>query len=65
MTAPPALGLPAPGDRWRFNVFRIERPGGKASPEKGAVQVAWSKPSVDSFHDPSVFRDMVFVGAPR
>jgi len=56
---------PAPGDRWRFNVFRIERPGGKASPEKGAVQVAWSKPSKDTFHDPSVFRDMVFVGAPR
>jgi hypothetical protein len=56
---------PAAGDRWRFNVFRIERPGGKANPEKDAVQVAWSKPSKDTFHDPSVFRDMVFVGAPR
>jgi hypothetical protein len=56
---------PTPGDRWRFNVFRIERPGGKANPAKDAVQVAWSKPSVDSFHDPSVFRDMVFLGAAR
>jgi hypothetical protein len=56
---------PAPGDRWRFNVFRIERPGGKADPKKDAVQVAWSKPSVDTFHDPSVFRDMVFLGAAR
>ena len=56
---------PAPGDRWRFNVFRIERPAGKADPKKDAVQVAWSKPSVDTFHDPSVFRDMVFLGAAR
>jgi len=56
---------PAAGDRWRFNVFRIERPGGKASPAKDAVQVAWSKPSKETFHDPSVFRDMVFLGAPR
>jgi hypothetical protein len=46
-------------------VFRIERPGGKANPAKDAVQVAWSKPSVGSFHDPSVFRDMVFLGAAR
>jgi len=56
---------PAPGDRWRFNVFRIERPGGKADPKRDAVQVAWSKPSADTFHDPSVFRDMVFLGAAR
>ena len=26
---------PRPGRRWRFNVFRIERPGGKAAPEEG------------------------------
>jgi hypothetical protein len=52
---------PRPGDRWRFNVFRIERPGGNANPEKDAVQVAWSKPTGDTFHDPSVFRDMVFL----
>ena len=32
---------------WRFNVFRVERPGGKAAPEKGAVEVAWSNPPGD------------------
>jgi len=56
---------PRPGDRWRFNVFRIDRPGGKANPEKDAVQVAWSPPSLKSFHDPSAFRDFVFVGPAR
>jgi hypothetical protein len=52
---------PKPGDAWRFNVFRIERPGGKADPEKDAVFAAWSPPSGESFHDPGVFRDLVFV----
>ena len=56
---------PRPGDRWRFNVFRIDRPGGKANPEKDAVQVAWSPPSLKSFHDTSAFRDLVFVGPAR
>ena len=56
---------PRPGDRWRFNVFRIDRPGGKANPEKDAVQVAWSPPSLKSFHDPSAFRDLVFAGPAR
>jgi len=56
---------PKAGDRWRFNVFRIERPGGKANPDKDAVEAAWSKPTADSFHDPSVFRDMVFLAAAR
>ncbi len=51
---------PKPGDAWRFNVFRIERPGGKASPEKDAVFAAWSRPSVQSFHDAGAFRDLVF-----
>jgi hypothetical protein len=46
-------------------VFRIKRPGGKANPQKDAVQVAWSPPSGKSFHDPSAFRDMVFLGATR
>ena len=56
-----AIALPPkPGDAWRFNVFRIERPGGKAAPEKDAVEVAWSKPSGPSFHAPEVFRDLVF-----
>jgi hypothetical protein len=52
---------PRPGDRWRFNAFRVERPGGKADPEKGAIEVAWSDPGVPSFHVPSAFRDFVFV----
>jgi hypothetical protein len=56
---------PKPGDRWRFNVFRIERPGGKENPEKDPVEAAWSKPTADTFHDPSVFRDMVFLAAAR
>ena len=56
---------PKPGDAWRFNVFRIKRPGGKASPEKDAVFAAWSPPSVKSFHDAGAFRDLVFRGPSR
>jgi hypothetical protein len=56
---------PKPGDAWRFNVFRIERPGGKANPEKDAVFAAWSPPSAQSFHDPGAFRDLVFVSPAR
>jgi hypothetical protein len=56
---------PKPGDAWRFNVFRIERPGGKASPEKDAVFAAWSPPSVQSFHDAGAFRDFVFASPAR
>lgn len=56
---------PRSGDVWRFNVFRIERPGGKASPEQDAVFAAWSKPSVKTFHDAAAFRDLKFVGAGR
>jgi len=54
---------PKPGDRWRFNLFRIKRPGGKAAPEKGAVEVAWSPSEEPSFHVPRVFRDLVFADA--
>ena len=56
---------PKPGDAWRFNVFRIERPGGRASPEKDAVFAAWSPPSARSFHDAGAFRDLVFVSPAR
>jgi hypothetical protein len=56
---------PKPGDSWRFNVFRIKRPGGPASPEKDAVFAAWSPPSALSFHDAGAFRDFVFAGAAR
>jgi hypothetical protein len=51
---------PRPGDRWRFNVFRVERPGGKDHPDAGAVEVAWSDPGSPSFHVPASFRDLVF-----
>jgi hypothetical protein len=52
---------PATGDRWRFNVFRIKRPGGSGAPERGAIYAAWSTPPGPSFHDPSWFRDLVFL----
>ena len=54
---------PKPRDAWRFNVFRVKRPGGKAAPDAGAVKAAWSPPPGESFHMPEVFRDFVF--APR
>ncbi len=53
---------PAPGDRWRFNLFRIERPGGPQAPEKGVVAAAWSPTGEPSFHVPRAFRDLVFAG---
>jgi cellulose/xylan binding protein with CBM9 domain len=55
---------PRAGDAWRFNVFRIKRPGGPKAPEKDAVFAAWSPPSVQSFHDAGAFRDLVFGGSP-
>jgi len=54
---------PKPGDTWRFNVFRIERPGGPARPEEDGVFAAWSPPSVKSFHDAQAFRPLVFSAA--
>jgi hypothetical protein len=51
---------PKAGDRWRFNVFRIERPGGPSAPETDGVFAAWSPPSVRTFHDAGAFRDLVF-----
>lgn len=54
---------PVAGDRWRFNVFRVERPGGPRAPVKDAVSAAWSPPSGETFHEPAAFRDLVFLGA--
>jgi hypothetical protein len=51
---------PKGGDRWRFNLFRVKRPGGQAAPKEGAIQAAWSKPPGGNFHTPEVFRDLVF-----
>jgi hypothetical protein len=55
-----AVVPPSAGDRWRFNVFRIKRPGGPGDRERDAVYAAWSTPPGPSFHVPSVFRDFVF-----
>jgi len=54
---------PHAGDRWRFNVFRVERPGGKEHPEAGAVEAAWSPTGEPSFHVPAAFRDFVFASS--
>ena len=52
--------IPVAGDRWRFNVYRIERPGGSSDPERGAIYAAWSPTRPRDFHVPSAFREMVF-----
>ncbi len=52
---------PRTGDRWRFNAFRIERPGGKDAPNGNVIFAAWSPPPGRSFHVPAVFRDLEFV----
>jgi hypothetical protein len=58
---PTAANLPPlPGDRWRFNVFRIKRPGGPLAPDTGAIFAAWSPTGGPSFHVPAAFRDLVF-----
>ena len=51
---------PKAQDAWRFNVFRIKRPGGPKAPEKEVVEAAWSPVPGESFHVPEVFRDFVF-----
>jgi hypothetical protein len=51
---------PKIGDTWRFNVFRIKRPGGPGRPEDGAIFSAWSVPEGPSFHVPSAFRPLRF-----
>jgi hypothetical protein len=55
------ITLPPKGaDRWRFNLFRVKRPGGRQAPKEGAIEAAWSKPPGDTFHAPEAFRDLVF-----
>jgi arylsulfatase A len=61
--APPGTALPPQvGDRWRFNVYRIERPGGPSDPEKGVLNLAWAPTGQHSFHVPEAFREIEFVG---
>jgi hypothetical protein len=47
---------PRPGDRWRFNVYRIERPQGKKKPAEGAIFASWSPTGQESFHVPQSFQ---------
>jgi hypothetical protein len=64
--APAGTALPPkPGDRWRFNVFRIERPFGPAEPEKDAQYLPWSPTGQKSFHVPQAFREIVFAEASK
>jgi hypothetical protein len=51
---------PKAGDIWRFNVFRIKRPGGPGNPSEGAIFAAWSVPEGPSFHVPAAFRPFRF-----
>ncbi len=63
--APAGTALPPKaGDRWRFNVFRIERPGGPKEPQKDAQYLAWSPTGNRSFHVPLAFRELVFAETP-
>lgn len=52
---------PSPGSEWRFNLFRIERPGGPQAPAKDGVFAAWSPTGQPSFHVPAAFRSFRFV----
>lgn len=51
---------PERGDRWRFNVYRIERPGGPKAPDDGGVFAAYSPTGDPSFHVPASFQGFVF-----
>lgn len=47
---------PNPGDEWRFNVYRIERPYGPEEPARDAVFASWSPTGSESFHVPASFQ---------
>ena len=51
---------PVKGDTWRFNVYRIERPGGPGAPNEGALFSAYSPTGSASFHVPASFQGFVF-----
>lgn len=58
--SPSVAAAPKRGERWRFNVFRIERPGGRRHPEREARFLAWSATHSASFHVPEAFAELVF-----
>lgn len=51
---------PKPLDRFRFNVYRIERPGGKRKPGDGAIFASWYPTGEESFHVPRSFQAFEF-----
>lgn len=51
---------PRPKDTWRFNVYRIERPGGKNAPNDGVIFSEYSPTGDPSFHVPASFQGFVF-----
>ena len=51
---------PEKGDRWRFNVYRIERPGGPTAPNENVAFSAYSPTGSPSFHVPASFQGFVF-----
>lgn len=51
---------PRSGREWRFNVFRIKRPGGPDAPRRDAILAAWQRPPGRSFHVPEVFGSLRF-----
>jgi hypothetical protein len=53
---------PSRDDRWKFNVFRIKRPGGPEQPERDVILAPWSPTPSASFHAPESFRDLIFGG---
>lgn len=52
---------PKPGDQWRFNLFRIKRPGGTMDAQRDAIYAAWSSAGEPSFHVSRAFRPLIFV----
>ncbi len=64
---PSAANVPLPpkaGDRWRFNVYRIERPQGRKKPAEGAIFASWSPTGEESFHVPQSFQFFEFAPKP-
>jgi arylsulfatase A-like enzyme len=59
--APKGTALPPrAGERWRFNVYRIERPNGPGDPDRDAQYFAWSPTGERTFHVPAAFRELEF-----
>jgi hypothetical protein len=49
---------PKPGDRWRMNLYRIDR-------KPAELFLAWSPTLADDFHAPASFGEIVFAGDRR